>query len=392
MGTRFRLFDLIVILGISQGLVYSVLLLVKYGQYVSKRILALILFVFGILSAKILLHTLGLWQNPLLRYFPLAFDLTFQPLLYLYVVSLTQRNFTIKRAYFLHFVPTLIFLVHALWVYIQTQTTDNLALKDQLAEALYFNAVKEVEDILSVLSGAIYGFLSYRRVVRYRQWLFNTIASTSYPTYLWLRNVLIATGGIFVLLVINIFLDFSVSLSNRYFIHWQLFYVYLAANVYYLGIMGYQQVPFEVAFDESESEPSPKRVVDILPPDQVLALKQRIDAALEQDRVFLDPELSLNSLASRLHSSPGVVSAVINSEFDKSFRSLINERRVEEVKLRLTDPAYKHLSILGIALETGFNSEASFYRVFKSTTGLSPRQYSAQIAPNTDSENSQKLK
>ncbi|QMW06660.1 helix-turn-helix domain-containing protein [Spirosoma foliorum] len=392
MDINFRLFDLIVILGISQGLVYSALLLVKYGQYVSKRILALILFVFCILSAKILLHTLGLWQNPYLRYFPLAFDLTFQPLLYLYVVSLTQKGFTVKRSYFLHFAPTLIFFAHALWVYIQTQTTDSLALKDQLAEALHFNAVKEVEDILSVLSGAIYGFLSYRRVVRYRQWLFNTIASTSYPTYLWLRNVLIATGGIFGLLVINIFLDFSVSLSDRYFVHWQLFYVYLAATVYYLGIMGYQQVPFEVAFDASESEPSPKRVVDTLPYDQVQTIKHRIDVALEQDRLFLDPELNLNSLASRLHSSPGLVSAVINSEFDKSFRSLINERRVEEVKHRLTDPAYKHLSILGIALETGFNSEASFYRVFKSITGLSPRQYSAQIAPNTESENSQKLK
>jgi len=385
-------FDLIVILGIAQGLLYAILLLTKYGQYPSKQLLAFLLFVFCILSAKILLHTLGLWQNPHLRYIPLAFDLAIQPLLYLYVVSLTQRNFVFKRAYWLHFTPTLLFMLHAVLVYSRTQATDNLAIKDQLAEDLYFNTVKSIEDVLSVLSGIAYGLISYRRLVRYRQWLFNSISNSAYPGYLWLRTILVLMGGALLLLGLNLFLDMGLGFNGRYFFHWQLFYVYLAANVYYLGIVGYQQPPFDVAFDESVADTSPKRVLDTLKDDQIQGVKSRIETALEQESVFLDPDLSLNSLAVHLQVSPGIVSAVINSEFEKSFRSLINERRVEEVKRRLTDPAYKHLSILGIALETGFNSEASFYRVFKSVTGLSPRQYTAQNTPNIVIENSQKPK
>lgn len=390
MDASFHLFDSIVILGIMQGLLYTALLLIKYGQYPSKRLLALTLFVFCILSAKILLHTLGLWQKPAIRYFPLAFDLTLQPLLYLYAVSLTQKQFQFKRIYFLHFVPTLVFLVHAIVVYIQTQATDNLALKDQIAEGLAFNIVKQVEDFLSVMMGGVYGFMSLHRLTIYRKWLFATISSTSYPTYTWLRNVLLVTGGVWILLTLNILLDVSFSYSFPYFLHWQFFYLYLVVSVYYLAIMGYQQPPFEVAFDESKADTSLKQKPVGLTQAQIEDVRNKLDIMLEQERVFLDPDLHLNALAGRLQLSPGLVSAVINSEYNMSFRSLINERRVDEVKLRLADPAYSHLSILGIALESGFNSEASFYRVFKSSTGVSPKQYSAQKAIKTVNENSQK--
>ncbi len=37
------------------------------------------------------------------------------------------------------------------------------------------------------------------------------------------------------------------------------------------------------------------------------------------------------------------------------------------MKLKLIDIDFSHLSILGIALECGFNSEASFYRISKKT-------------------------
>ncbi|MBD2702313.1 AraC family transcriptional regulator [Spirosoma sp. BT702] len=389
MNVNFNGFDLIVILGVTQGLLYAGLLLTRYGQYASKRLLALLLLVFSVLSAKILLHTLGLWQNPTLRYFPLAFDLTIQPLLYLYAIALTQKQFRL-RSHLVHFAPTLIFLLHAIVVYIQTQTTDDLLQKDLIAEKLAFNRVKQIEDYLSVLSGIVYGYLSLRRLNQYRLWLFDTISDTSYPTYTWLRNVVIVSGGVCLLLTINIVLDAGLGFTTRYFLHWQLFYVYLSGCIYYLAIMGYQQPPFEVAFEATSTRSSENRTSIGLDIAQSRAIKSRLETALDQERVFLDPDLSLNSLADQLNVSPNVLSAVINSEFGKSFRSLINERRVTEVTHRLTDPTYQHLSILGIALDSGFNSEASFYRVFKSITGVSPRQLAEQQALKTRSKDSQK--
>jgi len=68
---------------------------------------------------------------------------------------------------------------------------------------------------------------------------------------------------------------------------------------------------------------------------------------------------------------------VINSYFEKSFRNLINDYRIEDVKKKLLDPNNK-ASVLSLALESGFNSEASFYRVFKNSTGLNPKAFIEQ--------------
>ncbi|HDR67474.1 MAG TPA: helix-turn-helix domain-containing protein, partial [Bacteroidaceae bacterium] len=52
-----------------------------------------------------------------------------------------------------------------------------------------------------------------------------------------------------------------------------------------------------------------------------------------------------------------------------------NDYRVEEVKKRLQDPKFKHLTILAIAYESGFNSKSSFNTIFKERTGLTPSDY-----------------
>ena len=103
--------------------------------------------------------------------------------------------------------------------------------------------------------------------------------------------------------------------------------------------------------------------------------KERIMDALTTGKVYRDPEISLIKLSEKVGLSPGVVSHVINTILDKNFRNLVNEYRIAEVKVKLSDPDFQHLSILGIALDCGFNSEASFYRVFKKATGMSPKEY-----------------
>ena len=93
---HFSLFDVIVLIGILQGVIASIQLF-HHNRRSSDKLLAWILVTTVLLNCKILLHTLGLWNTHLFRYFPLAVDLTIQPLLYLYVMSITESSPKLRR-------------------------------------------------------------------------------------------------------------------------------------------------------------------------------------------------------------------------------------------------------------------------------------------------------
>jgi len=101
----------------------------------------------------------------------------------------------------------------------------------------------------------------------------------------------------------------------------------------------------------------------------------KLNSVIETDKVHLNPKLSLQELAKMLDVNETVLSITINDHYKKNFRSLINELRVKEVKNRLLNEGSGNLSLLGLATECGFNSEASFYRIFKATTGSTPKQF-----------------
>jgi AraC-like DNA-binding protein len=80
-------------------------------------------------------------------------------------------------------------------------------------------------------------------------------------------------------------------------------------------------------------------------------------------------------LGHQLNISPKNISITLNNELNKSFHDFINEYRVEEAKKRLRDQQYDRLTILAIAMDSGFNSKSSFNRIFMKTTGMSPKEY-----------------
>jgi YesN/AraC family two-component response regulator len=63
-----------------------------------------------------------------------------------------------------------------------------------------------------------------------------------------------------------------------------------------------------------------------------------------------------------------------------NFFEFINSFRIEEAKTRLSLSNAAMTKIDAIADETGFNSRASFYEVFKKYTGTTPANYRGKIA------------
>ncbi len=125
-------------------------------------------------------------------------------------------------------------------------------------------------------------------------------------------------------------------------------------------------------------------------PPSPAALKQKatwLKKAMETNRYYQDAELTLSSLAEKLEMQPKELSRIINTGLKKNFNDLINEYRVRDIVQKMQNPAFDHITLLGIAFEAGFNSKSTFNRTFKQMTGKSPVEYKAELKkerPNHD--------
>jgi ABC-type antimicrobial peptide transport system permease subunit/AraC-like DNA-binding protein len=106
---------------------------------------------------------------------------------------------------------------------------------------------------------------------------------------------------------------------------------------------------------------------------------RRLKEAVLANRLYEDAELTLATLAAKLNIHPHDLSRIINVGLEKNFSDFINEFRVREVVRKMQDLAYDQLTLIGIAYESGFNSQRTFNRVFKEMTGKTPVEYKCRL-------------
>lgn len=97
--------------------------------------------------------------------------------------------------------------------------------------------------------------------------------------------------------------------------------------------------------------------------------------AMEEDQLYLDPDLSLPKLAEHLGCSVNHLSQAINAGHSMSFFDYINHYRVRAATEMLRNADGKAPAILTVALSVGFNSTSTFYTAFKKATGKTPARY-----------------
>jgi|GEM_PF-972392 len=118
-------------------------------------------------------------------------------------------------------------------------------------------------------------------------------------------------------------------------------------------------------------------------PPELLAWRERLLALMAAEQPWLEPELTLTELAQRLRTTPNVLSRVINAGCGQNFNDFVNTYRVQEARRKLADARYAHYSLVGVALESGFNSKSTFNRVFKKLTGQAPGEVARPVTPAT---------
>jgi AraC-like DNA-binding protein len=106
--------------------------------------------------------------------------------------------------------------------------------------------------------------------------------------------------------------------------------------------------------------------------------QKQIDALehyMQTNEPYLDPDLSIETLANSVNINAKELSVLINQHMGKNFFSYINAYRIEKAKSLLSEPTPKKRSVLVVLYEVGFNSKSSFNTAFKKHTGQTPSSY-----------------
>jgi AraC-like DNA-binding protein len=102
---------------------------------------------------------------------------------------------------------------------------------------------------------------------------------------------------------------------------------------------------------------------------------QRLNSHMESNKPYLNPDITLESLAGEISVSPRILSQIINETYKKNFKSYILEYRIKESMKILADAKHSKLTILEILYQVGFNSKSAFNNQFKLFTNLTPIEY-----------------
>jgi AraC-like DNA-binding protein len=398
MVFEFNIFSVLLLIFIFHLLVYAGMFWFRGFKLdqLSDKLMGSFLLVAALFVAPWMLGFAG-WYNiqyPLYRnflfYTPFLHGLLFGPLLFFYVKSITNFNFALTRKDWLHFLPAVFYLLWCVVVVV----VDQLVLKRYyLMDGQSDPDFDSWYTVLQILSIFFYLFLSIRYYRQYRQFTRLELSFADQAAMHWLRNFLIAFAIIFLIIVLDQLLgNFEFFQQLQYYGPWYK-YLSFAIVVYYIAINAYnnQLVPIRKLFFDPERslqhhaplllgtpavEEASYETVDSKINEQVNNdAKNRLLEFMENEKPFLDEELTLTSLAKKMGMQVAQLSKLINDGTGQNFNDFVNGFRVGEVIAKLKAGEQKTQTLLGIAFDSGFNSKATFNRSFKKMTGKTPKSF-----------------
>lgn len=105
------------------------------------------------------------------------------------------------------------------------------------------------------------------------------------------------------------------------------------------------------------------------------ALMNSLHEMFENDKVYVDSNLSLSDLAKRLGVSRTLLSRTINTVTQRNFPTLLNEYRVKEAVRLLKDEKFQNYKMEIIAEMCGYRNRQVFHSAFKRCVGVTPIQF-----------------
>jgi len=391
-----EIYNLILLIGAVIMLIMSFFLWFYPKNYLHNKVLGALVFIW---SFCVILYAIK--SKDFYSQFPFLFRIEsnlmflFFPLMYIYIKTFLLKGERTFKKYLFHFIPFFLFAISLSPFYFQTaEEKINII---ELGTSVWLTSIFRWGDVFIILGGVIYSVLSYRVLLVFETNQKHNLTQQVSNALKWIRIflainlILLAVGTVGVFIeILHIKILFDVFKIN---------YMGLTILTIGAGVFTFFNQKFFDSEDETNEELDLlfRRVVSSVekqsPELTIVSSKWQMQNQeaenkrdmtliidfIEKSKPFLNNKMTLKSLAKDMGLSRNRVSELLNTSIGLSFYDIINEYRVKEVILLIKEGKHKHHKLVYLAELAGFNSKATFNRIFKKVTGKTPSEYIEEI-------------
>jgi AraC-like DNA-binding protein len=356
------------VLGAAQSALFGTVLLCAKNNRNANRLLGAFAWVVAIWVSAAVMRSSGIYVRfPHVSYAADPFFFCALPLLFLYVRAILSAE-PLSRWDAGHFAPALVVAVYLYPWYTQSGEAKRQVLV-QLQQGA-FDSWFYVKSIALLVQGVVYIGAIVWIVYRHGKTADRPMrAARAYVV----RNARFVIGVLVVFWIAGVFrvLRFF-GYFDQFHIQENLILAFMLAVLVYLvcySALRHPEALYGVA------DPARKYERSGLSAAAAKAGLERLTACMSAEKPYLDGDLTLQQLGSRVDLAPNHLSQIINETWQVGFQEFLNSYRLKAAETMLLDPAAADRSILEIAYDAGFNSKSAFNAAFQRHRGMTPTEF-----------------
>lgn len=370
-----------------------ILFFINKEQKFSNRLLAIVIFLYGLQSIIVFL----VYSTYFLEYvhFYRAFGpttLLLFPLSYLYVRSVLTGENSFRKYDWIILIPSIMYAINLIPVYILPYHEKKELIQHFLAEPSTQNKFNDgflppyLLPIIRVIWSCYFLFLQIKLIRQFN--LKSNVSSLNKELIKWLQLftlILMVFASIHILFIVfSPFMNWSgkvpdltvmmivLVISLRLFTQPQLLYgLYLPTSIHFPSTNDKMVTEEPTTFFDQEV----KDMIHANIYSKNKAFKEIVDNHFKKNNSFLNPTYHLDDLVEEIKIPRHQLSSYINQEYGMNFRNFINKKRIEYIIENYHKPEWKNLTLEAIANESGFSNRSTFILNFKNHTGKSPKEF-----------------